>query len=100
MTTVTEPTHDTTQKSTDENQSNSNSHSEELIKTHELDRAPWVIVEHEKGYFVAIGQQKLSEDFNTLTEAIEHTKTGHFTMQLIITLASAVHELKNQSNNN
>ena len=99
MTTVTEPTQDTLQKSTDENQSNSNSNSE-LIKRHELDRAPWVIVEHEKGYFVAIGQQKLSEDFNTLTEAIEHTKTGHFAMQLIITLASAVFELKNQSNNN
>ena len=99
MTTVTEPTHDTTQKSTEENQNNSNSNSE-LIKRHELDRAPWVIVEHEKGFFVAIGQQKLSEDFNTLTEAIEHTKTGEFTMQLIITLASAVHELKNQSNNN
>ena len=67
MTTVTEPTQDTTQKSTDQNQNNSNSNSE-LIKTHELDRAPWVIVEHDKRYFVAIGQQKLSEDFNTLTE--------------------------------
>ena len=99
MTTVTESTQDTTQKSTKENQNNLNLNSE-LIKTHELDRAPWVIVEHEKGYFVAIGQHKLTEDFTTLTEAIEHTKTGHFTMQLIITLASAVFELKNQSNNN
>jgi len=99
MTTVTEPTRDTLQKSTDENQSNSNSNSEQLIKTHELDRAPWVIVEHEKGYFVAIGQQ-LTEDFTTLTEAIELVQTTDFTMQLIITLASAVFELKNQTNNN
>ena len=57
MTTVTEPTPDTLQKSTDENHRNSNSNSEQLIKTHELDRAPWAIIEHEKGYFVAIGQQ-------------------------------------------
>ena len=98
MTTVTESTQDTTQKSTEENQNNSNSNSE-IIKRHELENAPWQIVEHDEGYFLAIGQQKLSEDFTTLTEAIEHTKTGHFTMQLIITLASAVFELKNQSNN-
>ena len=92
MQTATELTHDNSQKFTEESHDNSNSNSE-IIKRHELDRAPWVIVEHEKGYFVAIGQHKLSEDFTTLTEAIEHTKTGHFTMHLIITLAKAVYEL-------
>lgn len=99
MNTVTEPTHDTTQKCTDENQNNLNS-SSELIKRHELDEAPWEIIEHENGYFVAIGQQKLSEDFTTLTEAIAHTKTGNFAMTLTITLAQAVYKLENEKNNN
>ena len=95
MTTVTEPTRDTLQKSTDENHDSSNSHSE-LIKRHEMENAPWGVIEHENGYFLALGQHKLTENFETLTEAIEHTKTGHFTMQLIITLANAVYELKQQ----
>ena len=99
MTTVTESTQDTTQKSTEESQSNSNLNSE-LIKRHELENAPWEIIEHEQRYFVAIMQQKQSEDFNTLTEAIAHTKTGNFLMTLIITLAQIVYRLENEKNNN
>ena len=95
MKTATELTQENSQKFTEESHDISNLNSE-LIKRHEIENAPWGVIEHENGYFLALGQHKLTENFETLTEAIEHIKTGHFTMQLIITLANAVYELKQQ----
>lgn len=83
------PTRKNTEKPIKETSSENNA---ELV--YKIPDSPLDIIHHPGGYFIGMGNVRMSEDFNTQKEALEHTTTFNFQITLIFEINRIHAEMK------
>lgn len=56
------------------NEQDKQNYSEQLMQYHQVKDTPFTIIKHEKGYTVMLGKYRLSEDYESIGEAMKDAK--------------------------
>ena len=86
---------DNLQKSTEKDQDKSKS-SLPLLSREQRQNSPITEINTEEGWFAAIGQQRLTETFETAAELHNYMRTENFQFTYICTLATMVYQMNEE----
>ena len=86
------------QDSTLETEQNKESFSsEEMVQYKKIPNSPFEIIKHEKGYFVAMGKQRLTPDLETEEEVYKLMDTWDFKSMVIIVICESIVKLRQEN---